>query len=162
MPTRDSPRDLLQRAAAAQSQRLVAPDIVIPLIQGVYYAMTGVWSLVSLRTFERVTGPKVDGWLVKTVGVLVLVIGSALGMAGYARRVTPELALLAGGSAAGLAAIDSVYVARKRISPIYLLDAVAEVGLVGAWVYLWRQRWMPRTETPAPYAAQAEALHKED
>ena len=46
------------------------------VIQGLYYVVTGVWPLVSTcGTFEAVTGNKVDDWLVKTVGVLIIVIG---------------------------------------------------------------------------------------
>jgi hypothetical protein len=107
---------------------------ILALGQGLYYLVTGVWPLVSLRTFEAVTGPKVDRWLVKTVGVLVSVIGGVLLLAGRRRRVEPEPALLAAASAAGLAAIDTVYATRGRISKIYLLDAVVEVALVAAWV----------------------------
>jgi hypothetical protein len=36
------------------------------LAQGAYHLVTGVWPLVSMRTFASVTGPKVDKWLVKT------------------------------------------------------------------------------------------------
>lgn len=36
-------------------------------------------------------------------------------------------------SAAGLSLIDLVFVARRRISPVYLLDAAAEAALVAAW-----------------------------
>ncbi|HYE91093.1 MAG TPA: hypothetical protein VEA38_08745 [Terriglobales bacterium] len=102
--------------------------------QGLYFFATGVWPLLSMRTFEAVTGPKADRWLVKTVGVLVGVIGAVLAMAGARRRVEPEAALLAAGSAAGLAAIDTVYATKGRISKIYLLDAVVEVALIAAWV----------------------------
>ena len=106
----------------------------LALGQGIYYFATGVWPLVSIRNFEAVTGPKTDRWLVKTVGVLVSVIGLVLVLAGRRRRVTPEATLLAAGSAAGLAAIDTIYATRGRISKIYLLDAVAEVALIAAWV----------------------------
>jgi len=47
----------------------------------VYFLLTGIWPLLSMRTFEAVTGPKVDRWLVKTVGVLVAVIGSKIYLA---------------------------------------------------------------------------------
>jgi hypothetical protein len=33
-----------------------------------YLLATGVWSLVHRRSFERVTGPKEDYWLVQAVG----------------------------------------------------------------------------------------------
>jgi hypothetical protein len=61
------------------------------------------------------------------------VIGAVVALAGWRRRVEPEPALLAAGSAAGLAAIDTVYATNGRISKIYLLDAVVEVALVAAW-----------------------------
>lgn len=106
----------------------------LSLAQGVYFFVTGVWSLVSIGTFQKVTGPKTDLWLVKTVGVLVGVIGATLTYAGARRRVSPEIRLLAAGSAAGLAAIDTVYAAKRTISPIYLLDALVEIALVAAWL----------------------------
>lgn len=105
--------------------------------QAVYFAVTGVWPLVSMRTFEAVTGPKTDHWLVRTVGILVTVIGAVVGLAGWRRRVPPEIPVLAVGSAAGLAAIDVVYVAKGRISPIYLLDALAEAVLIVVWLVAW-------------------------
>ena len=91
----------------------------LALGQGLYYLAAGVWALVSIRSFEAVTGPKTDRWLVKTVGVLVSVIGVVLALAGWRRRVELEPALLAAGSAAGLAAIDTVYATKSRISKIY-------------------------------------------
>lgn len=108
-------------------------DRALAIGQGVFYVVTGIWPIVSLRTFELVTGPKADGWLVKTAGVLITAIGAGLTTAGLRGRVTPEMKLVAVGAAAGLTAIDVVYVARRRIARVYLLDAVAEVGLIGAW-----------------------------
>ena len=105
--------------------------------QAIYYVSTGIWSLASIGTFQMVTGRKTDLWLVKTVGALVIGIGAALGLAGYRRRITPEIVVLAVSSAVGLAGIDVVYVAKKRISPVYLLDALAEVGLIGLWAVAW-------------------------
>ncbi|HEX2217859.1 MAG TPA: hypothetical protein VHG35_03595 [Gemmatimonadales bacterium] len=111
-----------------------ASAAVVALIQGAFYVATGVWALVDLDSFMAVTGPKTDHWLVKTVGVLVTVIGAVLLVAWRTRRITGEIVLLAVGSALALAAIDVVYVSNGTIAPIYLLDAVAEVGLAGAWL----------------------------
>lgn len=108
-------------------------------LQAIFYIVTGVWPFVCMRTFEAVTGPKVDRWLVKTVGALVAVIGCALALASRRRQLAPEVVLVAAGSAAALATIDTVYVAKRRISPVYLLDAVAEIGLVAGWARLWLQ-----------------------
>jgi hypothetical protein len=93
-----------------------------------------VWPLLSIGTFQRVTGPKVDLWLVKTVGVLIAVIGLVLIVGGARARVSAEVTLLAIGSAAALTAIDVIYVAKSRIAPIYLLDSAAEVILIALWV----------------------------
>ncbi|HEY8459163.1 MAG TPA: hypothetical protein VIM99_02215 [Blastocatellia bacterium] len=38
----------------------------LSLGQGAFYPAIGVWQLLSMRAFERVTGPKTDKWLVKT------------------------------------------------------------------------------------------------
>lgn len=120
--------------------------------QAGFYVATGVWSLIGIESFQKVTGRKTDVWLVKTVGALVTVVGAVLGMAGYRRTQTPEIPLLGAGSAAALTAIDIVYVARKRILPIYLLDAVAEIGLIVLWVVGWKSRTRNSAHQPAPGA----------
>lgn len=107
--------------------------------QGGYYVATGIWPLVSLGSFERVTGPKTDGWLVKTVGVLVAAVGANLVMAGGRDAVSAETRLLATAGAAGLAAVEAVYATGGRISRIYLLDAAAEAALATGWVLTARR-----------------------
>lgn len=118
-------------------------------LQGAYFALTGLWALVSISTFMAVTGPKTDAWLVKTVGVLVLVIGVVLLQA--ARRgaaASPEARTLAVACAMGLAAIDVVYVSTSTISPVYLLDAVVEIGFVLLWGLARRDEAGERPATP--------------
>ena len=116
------------RSAPADAGRPLA------LAQGLYFAATGIWPLVHMRSFEAVTGPKADKWLVKTVGVLVSVIGGVLVSAAARRTLTADTAALAVGSAAALGAIDTIYAAKKRIPPIYLADAVVEGAIVTGWV----------------------------
>ena len=115
------------------------PAVRLARLQALFYLATGVWPLVHISSFEAVTGPKADRWLVKAVGALVATTGLALAVAGRQRRIAPELVLVAAGNAAALATIDVVYVAKQRIRPIYLLDAVAEIALVAVWARLWRQ-----------------------
>jgi hypothetical protein len=113
-------------------------------VQGVYYLATGLWPLVSIETFQAVTGPKTDHlqapapteadhWLVMTVGVLITAVAAALLTAAWRRAVTAEIAVLAVGAAVGLTSIDVIYVARGVIAPVYLVDAAAEVVLILAW-----------------------------
>ncbi len=108
-------------------------DQTMALAQGVIYVVSGVWPIVHLPSFETVTGPKVDGWLVKTVGAMIATVGVVLLSAAKRNRVTPEIAALGAGCAATLAAIDVVYVTKGRISPIYLADAVMEAGIIAGW-----------------------------
>jgi hypothetical protein len=111
----------------------------LALFQGLFYVATGVWPLIDIESFQIVTGPKTDLWLVRTVGVLVTVIGAVLIAASRARRITPEIVMLAVGAALGLAAIDLRYALAGRISAVYLADAVAEIGLSVLWWVGWRR-----------------------
>ena len=101
-------------------------------VQGGYYLVTGVAPFVSRRAFEAVTGPKREWWLVQTVGAIVTTVGAVLVSGARSGRVTPELRLLAAGCATGLAAIDIIYVARRRIAPTYLLDAAAQLAALAS------------------------------
>ena len=111
----------------------------LAMAQGAFYVATGVWPILHLRSFEAVTGPKAEGWLVKTVGGLIAVAGGALAAAGARGRVTPEIAAVGAGCAAVLAAIDVVYTSKRRIAPVYLLDAAAEAVLMAAWAGVGRE-----------------------
>jgi hypothetical protein len=106
----------------------------VPILQGLYFVATGMWPVLSRRSFERVTGPKADFWLAQTVGVLVTGIGTVILVAERRRRITPEIQLLAVASATGLALVDVAFVARNRISKVYLLDALAEASLTAGWL----------------------------
>jgi NADH:ubiquinone oxidoreductase subunit K len=117
---------------AATADRILF--VLIP--QGLYFFATGVWPLVHMESFLAVTGPKTDLWLVRTVGVLIAVIGFALLVAAFRRQTGAEVRTLAIGSALGLAAIDVIYVTLGVIPPVYLLDAVAEGVLITGWMLL--------------------------
>jgi hypothetical protein len=109
-----------------------------------------------MASFLAVTGPKHDLWLVRTVGLLIAIAGASLltaarkGAAAPARDAgadTPDPGIgaatlvLAIGFALGLAAVDIRYTASGTIRPIYLADAVAEIGLAAAllWARLGRR-----------------------
>lgn len=97
-----------------------------------YLVATGFWSLVHRRSFERVTGPKEDYWLVQTVGALAIAIGASLGTAVRRQAQEPETIVLGAAScvAFGLASVR----ASQTESRLYLGDALLEIAFLAAWL----------------------------
>ena len=104
-----------------------------PLSQGLFYVATGVWPIVHLRSFEKVTGPKVDKWLVRTFGGLVAAVGVTLIAGAFERKPSRALQILGIGSALALGAADVLYALRGKISKVYLGDAAAEGAIAATW-----------------------------
>lgn len=105
-------------------------------LQARYYLVTGIWPLLSRRSFEAVTGRKHDFWLARTVGLLAASIGIGLYRgASSDAGLSDDMRAAAICAAIAFGAIDLVEVARGRIRPVYLVDAAAEAGLLAAW---WR------------------------
>src|SRR4051812_7497179 len=82
-------------------------------VQGSYYLAAGLWPLLNMRSFERVTGPKLERWLVKTVGLLLGVAGTAL-IVGSRANERRSVAVLGLGASASLGAISLIYAAKRR------------------------------------------------
>ncbi|HZZ83477.1 MAG TPA: hypothetical protein VFE30_02980 [Anaeromyxobacteraceae bacterium] len=101
--------------------------------QGAFWLLTGLWPLAHYRSFEAVTGPKKDDWLVKTIGALIAIVGGTLLASARRGEPAPEVALLGAAGAAALSCADAVFVARGRISPVYLLDVLAESPFLAGW-----------------------------
>ncbi len=108
----------------------------LAIIHGIFYMLPGIWPILHMDSFIAVTGPKVDLWLVRTVGMLIFFIGAGIFAAGIRKQVTISIIIIAAGAAFGLMVIDVTYVWLDVISPIYLLDAVAEFILFILWITL--------------------------
>jgi hypothetical protein len=109
-------------------------EYLVALVQGIYFFVFGIWPLLHMKSFLMVTGPKTDLWLVKTVGLILAVIGIALMLAWVNAEINTSIITLAIGSALSLALVEFVYVAKRVISPVYIGDAILELLLVGWWV----------------------------
>jgi len=157
VPERSEGRD---RPEGSDAQPVAAEDVTasrgrraeaLALAQGIFFATSGLWPVVHMRSFEAVTGRKRDRWLVRTVGLLIACIGGTLVVSARSRRVTKELMLLGASAPAALAAIDIVYAAKGTIRKVYLLDAVVELGLFAGWLGVMRGRpRSSRRETSSP------------
>jgi len=107
-------------------------------VQGAYYVASGIWPLVNMDSFEFVTGPKADDWLVYTVGLLLVAIGASLITAVRLQQAGVAICVLAFGTSLALVAIEIFHVTAGEISVVYLLDAAVEIALAFAlaWTLL--------------------------
>jgi hypothetical protein len=113
----------------AQSVRTLAG------IHASYFVVTGLWPLLSRGTFERVTGPKEDFWLVRTIGGLAAATGVALGIGVIRGKREHESVVLAIGASLVFTIAD-VRAARTE-SRVYLADAAVQAILAPAWLGQW-------------------------
>ncbi len=103
-------------------------------LQGIYYFITGIWPLLHMPSFVWITGPKTDYWLVRMVALLIVAISLALLSAAYHKRVSAEIKILAIASIISFCIIDFYYAWVDRISGVYVLDGIAEIGLLLIWL----------------------------
>ena len=101
-------------------------------LQGTYYLVSGIWPIIHLRSFMALTGRKHDTWLVQTFGAFIAAVGAVLVREAQGDTAGDASRRLAIATALTLATAESWFVARRRISPIYLADALVEVGLAAA------------------------------
>jgi hypothetical protein len=139
-PTRSDTMDPMARARmqaldAAEHGYGFDTSRGVALAQSALFIAGGLWPVLNRRSFEAVTGAKHDFWVVKTVGLLLTAAGATLGLAARRGRAgNGEMRVLGVGTAAALLAIDLTYVAKRRISKVYLLDAAAQLALIGGWL----------------------------
>jgi len=79
----------IKRYGTARKESHIMPplDSAVRLarLQAIFSITTGNWPIVSIRSFEAITGPKVDRWLAKTVASLVASCEFALALASRRR-----------------------------------------------------------------------------
>lgn len=103
-------------------------------VQGGYYFVTGIWPLIHRRSFEVVTGPKTDWWLVLMVGALACAIGSGLLFAVACRQLSCSVVVFAVTSAGAFLAVELFFGLRGQISTVYLIDATLEAFILALWL----------------------------
>jgi hypothetical protein len=134
--SRQTPTSAAVRLTIPSGARLLRAAL---LAQACYYVITGIWGNVHRSSFEAVSGKKQDYWLVRCVGLLVLVIGVFIGRAAVKPRVADDVVGVAMSSAVGLGLIEGYFGWKNRISRIYVGDAVAEAVFAGLTLLGWRR-----------------------
>jgi hypothetical protein len=100
-------------------------------LHAAYLGATSIWPLFDMRSFEAITGPKRDDWLVRTVSLIVLSIAGTLWSSDGRSRDTRMLGAV---SAATLGSVSLIAPWLARNSRVYLLDAVFEFLFAAAWI----------------------------
>jgi hypothetical protein len=102
--------------------------------QGIFYFISGVWPIAHYESFEKVTGPKIDDWLVKTMGGMIASTGLSLIQGAVEKDSKSNLFPLGALPAFVLGTSAGYYATKGRISKIYFLDAFVEYSIVTAWI----------------------------
>ncbi len=117
--------------------------VLLARSHGWFNTVGGAWPLLHMRSFERVFGPKTDRWLVRAVAGLMLTNGVTQILAEPSVSALRQARRIGLGTALTLGLIDLVYAPPGRISRVYLLDAVLEIGWVAAWLAASRPSEQP-------------------
>jgi hypothetical protein len=111
-------------------------------IQGLYILITAIWPLIDIESFMRVTGPKTDIWLVKTVAVLLIPISVGILLPLISPTHFLQSFMLGLSSAVGLAAIDFYYTINNTIDDIYMWDGILQCLFAVCWLYTFKQIYL--------------------
>ena len=110
------------------------------ILHGAYFVFGGAWPLLSLSTFEVVTGPKYDDWLVRSVALLLVVAGIIL-LTQPKRYIERSAVTLAIGTSFSLGCVAMISSAGGWISSVYFLDGTMHLLFAAAWaVLVWRKQ----------------------
>lgn len=107
----------------------------MPLIQGIYFFITLVWPVIDIESFMKVTGPKTDVWLVKTVSVLLLPYSIICLWAGFNfKRISKLIIVTMVLTCLGLAFVEFYYYFNGTIKWVYAADAVLQLMFSIWWI----------------------------
>lgn len=128
-------------AVRPTNHRIMKLFRVLVFAQSTYLFVTAMWALLHIESFMRVTGPKTDIWLVKTVGALLLPIAACLATYLFIKVDRRPAFVLGCLTALAFISVDFYYALNDVISDIYLADGVVEIIFFVTWIYIARKRY---------------------
>jgi hypothetical protein len=120
------------------------------IVQGAYYTLTGLWPIVDIESFQSVTGPKTDLWMLRTLGLLLAIVGSVLLFSTRHGKPPLEIVVLALAMATALLLVDFIVVFSRTVPLRYLFDAVMQAGLIFWWTRAAKAPKVPAGLPPTP------------
>jgi hypothetical protein len=125
-----APRTLPSDLRQLTSQR---PERPVPLVQGTYYLLIGLGSILISGSLGAVIGADGGSRPLWVFGLVVASVGAVLLLAAKRREVISDTARLGVKVALGLAAGDVALVFSGAAPPIYLADAAVQAVFVLWW-----------------------------
>lgn len=115
--------------------------LIFPFLQGFYFLLTVVWPLIDIESFMKVTGPKVDTWLVVTVSWLLLPYTLiALTAAFNWVKINKLLIFVMILVSLALAGVEFYYYLMGRIRWVYAAGGVLQLIFAGWWSREWMKQ----------------------
>ena len=141
-------------------ERRLRTRVKLAFAQGTYVLVGALWPLLSMASFEEVTGNKRDEWLVRSVAGILLVLGSLLVHdAFFHRHIARTLRIMASGISLVLGVVALFSSLSGRVSWLYLPDGVIHIAFAVGWILLARRPWEPgRGRHQEPNALQADGV----
>jgi hypothetical protein len=106
---------------------------ILVLAHGAYLLVGGLWPLLHMTSFEEVTGPKEEDWLVRSVAGMLVVTGVVLLAQVRKQRVEVSAVAVAMGASLTLGAVGIITAAEGVIDPIYIGDGTVHIVFVALW-----------------------------
>ena len=109
---------------------------------GAYLLFGGAWPLVHMRSFEAITGPKPDEFLVRTVAMLLLLVVGIL----LRQRTAPwerSAVHMAVGTLIVLGLVDITSAAGGWIWKVYYADGAMHLLFATAWLLQLARHQVP-------------------
>ena len=102
-------------------------------LHAAYLLIGGAWPLVHMPSFEAVTGPKDEHWLVRSVAGILIVISITLFAQLGKGRIEYAAITTAMGASFVLAMVGIITAIAAVISPIYLVDGAVHFFFFACW-----------------------------
>ena len=101
------------------------------IFQGLYYSITGLWAIVSLDSFSRITKHYGDAFEMHSIAALALVIGLFFIWSSTKESLQRPAGFLALGSAVAIIIPELIYLPRIDNPILFWLDFAEEIIVAG-------------------------------
>ncbi len=114
------------------------------LAHGGYLCIGGLWPLIHMDSFEAVTGPKVDEFLVRSIALILLLTAAVLFSQLHGKELELSAVIMGMGISLILGSIAIISAALGYIRAVYFLDGALHVLFGIGWLSFLIRNWRAR------------------